>query len=661
MIPRRPLLWLTAALLFVVPTMVGSIAMWVPFLLLVSLLAKFWMEQRDRRLRSTTWKIVFAASGFAAVVATYGTATGIESGVSILVLLAALKILESHTARDFHILVMVGWVLCLCAFLMSQDFAVALCVLAAFILLTVALVQFHRRMPARHQWQAAVGTTLKLMLQALPLVLLLFFLFPRAILGLRLRGIGNAADATGFSGKLAPGSVASIATSDEIAFRVEFPDGNLPPRQQLYWRGAVLWQGDGLNWEVGPGLGSAQSVPRSTASAIRQWITVEPHAGRWLFALDRPLNAPPGAHLSPGRYISSFRPVSSIRRYEVTSAPDAGEQELHPRERNATLHLPTSASAETNALVQDWIRTNNDPRVVVHTALEFFRTSGFVYSMSPGEYSGPGALDELLFHRRSGFCEHYAAAFASLMRIAGIPARVVVGYLGGEFNRYGNYLLVRQSDAHAWCEVWLTETGWTRVDPTSVIAPERVEIGSLRQMLTESIQSQNRTRQPLASGTAAKSRIFANVRLAWDTVSYAWDSRVLSFDAEEQRELFSRFGLAKLPTAWLWPLLAGGATLLLGAYAAWYRWRTRPRADAVKELYARFCRKLAQLGATREAFEGPRDFAHRAAALLPEHGVLIERIAEHYVALRYGRVLDGNAAERFAADVRSFPRASVDS
>lgn len=502
MIPRRPLLWLAAALLFVVPTMVGNIAIWIPAVFLASLLGKFWMEQRDRRLRSTLWKIVLAVIGFGAVVATYGSPSGVEPGVSVLVLLGSLKILESHTARDFHVLVMIGWILCLCAFLMSQDFPVALCVLAAFVLLVAALVQFHRRTSTRARTLGPLGIALKLLAQALPLIVVLFFLFPRATVGLRLR-IGQGADTVGFSGQLSPGTVAQIAASDDPAFRVEFPDGNMPAREQMYWRGAVLWQGDGLNWEAGPGLGNAEAARRAPPNAVRQWITVEPHAGRWLFALDRPLEAPPGARIAPGRYISSVRPVSSIRRYEVTSAPRAGELNLHPRERTIALRPPSVISAETQALVARWPSANDNPRAVVDAALEFFHTHRFIYSMSPGRYSGRDALDELLFRRRSGFCEHYAGAFATLMRIAGVPARVVVGYLGGQFNRYGNYLLVRQSDAHAWCEVWLPESGWTRVDPTSVIAPERVSIGSLRQMLTQSIQSQTNARQAVVDDASA--------------------------------------------------------------------------------------------------------------------------------------------------------------
>jgi transglutaminase-like putative cysteine protease len=645
-------------LLFVVPTMVVSIPIWIPAIFLAALLVKFWLEQRGRRLRSTGWKIVLAVVGFGAVLATYGSPIGLEPGVSILVLLASLKILESHTARDFHVLVMIGWVLCLCALLMSQDLAVALCVLAAFVLLVAALVEFHRRSAAGARRAAPLGIALKLLVQALPLIIVFFFLFPRASVGLRLRVLASGSDSVGFSGELSPGSVAAVAGSDDIAFRVEFPDGHMPARNEMYWRGAVLWQGDGLNWEVGPGIGNGQPAKRTHAGAVRQWITVEPHSGRWLFALDRPLDAPPGSHLVPGRYISSFRPVSSVRRYEVTSASDGGEDNLHPRERAAALRPPSVVGPQMNALVASWTAADNDPRALVNAALEFFRTNAFVYSMAPGPYAGPDALDELLFRRRTGFCEHYAAAFATLMRVAGVPARVVVGYLGGEFNRYGNYLLVRQSDAHAWCEVWLPDSGWTRVDPTSVIAPERVDVGSLRQMSTQSIQSQSNTRERLttAPSTAAGGAL-ANVRLAWDTVTYTWDSRVLSFDDEGQREFFADHGLADLPNVSYLLALVGFAAIWLAVFACWYRWRTRAERDPAKAWYERFCRKAAQLGATRTPTEGPVDFARRAGLLLPHHASRIQQIAQQYVALRYANEAGAERIRSFAAAVQAFARA----
>lgn len=656
-IPRRSLLWLSAAFLCLVPTFMGNITGWAPLVFLCSLLAKFWMERTDRRLRSLPLKILLALAVIGAVFMSYGSPREVEFGVTLLVGLTSLKILESQTAKDFHVLIMLGWVLSLCAFLLSQTFAVALAILGAFMLLVAALVQFHRRSaPGGPVWPPLL-TTINLCAQALPIVLLLFFLFPRGSGAMRLRFLGTPKDSVGFSGQLSPGTVAAVASSDDVAFRAEFPDGNMPPRQDQYWRGAVLWQGDGLNWDGGSPLDRVRPNEHRAGVPIRQRITIEPHAGRWLFALDRPLTAPPEATLEPGRYLQSERPVSAIRRYETLSASQAGEQSLHPRERTASLRPPSVVSPAVHALVQTWIGAQGDSRATVAAALKFFRTQGFVYSLSPGQYVGPNALDDLLFRGKAGFCEHYAAAFATLMRVAGIPSRVVVGYLGGQFNQYGDYLLVRQSDAHAWCEVWLPESGWTRVDPTSVIAPERLNLGSLRDMQTTSVRNE----QAPEHGTQTSNKlpaggVLSEARLAWDTVNYAWDSRVLSFDLDGQQEFLASIGLERIPGLSKLLMLVAAATLLLGGYAAFVWHKSRAEPDVVKQLYIAFCGKAARLGAAKPATEGPADFALRAAHLLPHHAERIHRIASNYIALRYSLHPQPATMRRFAAEVRAFGR-----
>jgi protein-glutamine gamma-glutamyltransferase len=653
-IPRRPLLWLAAALLCLVPTMLSSLAIWVPLVFLAALLAKFWMEKKDRRLRSLLWKIVLAILGLGAVIATYGSPTGIEPGVSLLVILASLKILEAHTARDFHVLVMIGWVLCLSGFILSQEFAVALCILTAFVLLVTALVQFHRGPASGKIVRAPLITAAKILAQALPLVIILFLLFPRGTGGLRLQLPGGPADSTGFSGKLSPGTVASIATSEELAFRAEFPDGNMPSRSSLYWRGAVLSEGGGLQWEAGYGMGKAQPGIPPTGESIRQRITLEPHSGRWLFALDRPLAAPVGATLAPGRYLHTPRPNANMRRYEVVSASNATEDELRPRERTAFLLLPTSISPEVHQLAQSWATRSSDPRSVVKAALEYFRTEGFVYSVSPGPYEGDTALDDFLFRRKVGFCEHYAGTFATLMRAAGIPSRVVVGYLGGQFNQFGNYLLVRQSEAHAWCEVWIPETGWERVDPTSVIAPERLSLGSLREMRAVATQVAASGDDASTGRTGNALRFLDNARLAWDTLSFAWDTQVLSFDLDAQREFFAQLRI----DGWsggsylLW--IAAIAGFLLAVYASWFRWRARPRPDPLRALYEQFCLKAGRLGAPRLTSEGPANYAIRAAKLIPQQAERIQRITANYIALRYSPRATSQLLDNLAAEVRAF-------
>jgi hypothetical protein len=415
-IPRKPFLWLATALLFTVPPMFGNLAVWVPVLFLFALAAKFWMEPKGYRLRSAAGKFALATVGLIAISVSYGSIEGIEPGVSLIVVLMSLKILEAHTAREFQVMVMVAWLLCLCGFFLSQDFITALCLLTAFALLVVALIQFHGgpssalRPPDR--------TAIKLLAQALPLIALLFVFFPRITTGFRFQMAPPRFSAAGFSDRLSPGSVTFLANSSEIAFRAEFPDGRIPPPSAMYWRGIVMQQALApLEWRAPD---TNLSIPRNSrplpqGDSVRQWITVEPHGGRWLFALDRPAEPPLGIALAPGNYLWSPQPIRKPRRYEVRSFSAVTEKQIGDRERKKLLQIPGNISPAVHALAQSWRTGDANPRDIVKNGLQFFRTQGFRYSLSPGEYKN-NDLEDFLFRRKLGFCEHYAASFATLMR-----------------------------------------------------------------------------------------------------------------------------------------------------------------------------------------------------------------------------------------------------
>src|ERR1041385_6607175 len=248
-IPRRPLLWMAAALLFTLPPFFDSLAVWVPWLFLLSLALKFWMEPRGYRLRSIVLKLLLVGTAVTTAFISYGSVRGVEAGISLLVVLMSLKILEAHTAREFRVMVLIGWVLCLCGFFLSQDLATALCLLMAFALLVVALIQFHRGASPGEIWPP-VATTCKLLLQALPLVVLFFLLFPRINTGFRFELRPFRSANTGFSDRLSPGSIAALANSSEIAFRAEFPGSSNRPAGPMYWRGVVMWRCNGMEWRA---------------------------------------------------------------------------------------------------------------------------------------------------------------------------------------------------------------------------------------------------------------------------------------------------------------------------------------------------------------------------------------------------------------------------
>jgi len=615
---------------------------------------KFWMEPRGYRLRFATLKLMLAAIGLFAIFASYGTLKGVEPGISLLVVLVSLKVLEAHTAREFQVMVLMGWVLCLCGFFLSQDFVIALSLLTAFALLLVALIQFYRGSSPGAFWPP-LATTFKILVQAAPLVVLLFVLFPRINTGLRVDFRANRLASSGFSDRLSPGSIAALANSSEIAFRAEFPGSTATPPGSMYWRGAVMWHCDGLEWRA-PYVPvsvsrSARQLPRG--NTIRQRITLAPHGARWMFALDRPFEIPPGAILARGDYLCSIQTIRKARRYEVVSAVGAVGKELTPGERREALELPPSISPAVRDLTQSWTTQNSNPRAIVNSALQFFQTQGFRYSLTPGEYKS-NDLEQFLFRRRVGFCEHYAASFATLMRLAGVPARVVVGYLGGEYNDLGHFFLVRQADTHAWCEVWLPDSGWTRVDPTTAVAPGRASLDFTSFLETRGVSGQMQSPRSAFFTQLARSALFTNARLALETLSYEWDTRVLAFDADVQEVLLDSMGLANRGPFVLIVEILIVAIALLVIYFGWMQLRTRSRADQVKALYERFCRKAARLGVRRDPWEGPADFSRRAALLLPDQSERIRQILNIYIALRYAPESAGGALDRFVKEVRAF-------
>src|SRR5438094_4183860 len=295
----------------------------------------------------------------------YNSLKGIEPAVSLLVVLISLKVLEAHTAREFQVMVLMGWVICLCGFFLSQDFAAALCLLSAFALLLVALIQFHRTASPGALWPP-LRTACKLLAQAAPLIVLLFVLFPRIGTGFRFEFRDLRAAGTGFSDRLSPGSIASLANSSDIAFRAEFPGSNTRPTGPMYWRGAVMWHCDGMEWRGPYAPASISRAPNQSPSGntIRQRITLAPHGARWMFALDRPFESTPGAILARGDYLWSVQTIRKARRYEVVSSLGAAGKDLTPGERREALEVPPSISPAVRELAQSWTTQTPHPRAI---------------------------------------------------------------------------------------------------------------------------------------------------------------------------------------------------------------------------------------------------------------------------------------------------------
>ncbi len=352
---------------------------------------------------------------------------------------------------------------------------------------------------------------------------------------------------------------------------------------------------------------------RSTylGTPYRYQVALEPSHRRWWLALDTPL-ASPDAHvlLTYDYQLLAEERVNEPVTYESVSYTHTGTSlPLDAAARHEDTALPPDANPRTRALAQSLRARAADDADFVHAVLEHLAHGGFVYSLTP-ERLGANAVDEFLFDTREGFCGHYASAFVTLMRAAGVPARVVTGYLGGEWNPIGRYLVVRQADAHAWAEVWLAGRGWTRVDPTAVVEPERLRRGIL-DLMPGALSTPERLLH--------RSPWLTQLLQRWDAANNWWSERVVKFDYAAQLDLLGRLGIRTPDARYLgWAFMLALCGWL--AIIAWHigRQARRGAPDPLARAYLSLCRKLARAGAAREAHQGPLSFAADVSARRPD-------------------------------------------
>ncbi|MBT8063106.1 MAG: DUF3488 and transglutaminase-like domain-containing protein, partial [Gammaproteobacteria bacterium] len=427
------------------------------------------------RLPPRWLRIVLAIAMVIGVYASYREINGLDAGSALVVGMLGMKLMETRHARDMLVTVLISYFLLVVNFLYTQGIVALIYSIPAVWLITLALLQVsgsRRPLPLA----SATRFTGTVLLQALPLMLLLFVLFPRVpgpLWGLPARG-----DAvSGLDDEMSPGTITRLSLSDEVAFTVRF-NGTPPAQDQLYWRGPVLHRFDGRTWRRGWRNYENESGYRYEGEPWRYEVTLEPHNRHWLFALDVPAELPGRTRLAYDFQLLSRRPVTTLRRYAVLSFP---EHELDPEPGRHLLRyeraLPDNRNPRTLAFAETLRARAQTADEIIGLALVHFRQQPFVYTLEPLPLEGTHPVDRFLFDTREGFCEHYASAFTTLMRAAGLPARVVTGYLGGERNPLTGHVTVRQSDAHAWSEVWLAGQGWQRVDPTAAVAPWRIRTG----------------------------------------------------------------------------------------------------------------------------------------------------------------------------------------
>ena len=645
-------LWVTAVLLL---ALVPHVARF-PLLLDVGfVLACLWryLGAQDRlplpdREHRVLWlaKQLLAIGAFVTIYIAYRGKLGRDSGVELLAALLGLKLLEMRSPRDYYVVTFLCYFLVVTNFFYSQTIPTALYMLGVVVATTMVLIQYNTPPAYRHAG-AMLRLSTSMIVQAVPVMLVAFLLFPR--LPAPLWGLPeDAFDAvTGLSDTMTVGEITRLGLSNDIAFRVQF-HGPEPRARSRYWRGPVLWHSDGRTWQVG-------AFPDRPAPVEHQGqryfytVTLEPHRKRWLLGLDVVTGRDKDIIQTADYALKSAQPVRTRLRYDLESTLDYPMLELSAAERSAALALPAGFHPRARALAEAWRKQSPAAGDIIARALGFFRAGKFYYSLTPPTLPGD-TVDDFLFITHEGFCEHFASSFVILMRAAGIPARVVTGYQGGEYNAVGDYMVVRQRDAHAWAEVYLHERGWVRIDPTAAVAPERVSLG-FADASPRGTPNRGFGREGLSG------RFWTQLRDAVDAATYGWNQWVLGYTTQQQRSLFDTLGFEDIDYGTLVIALTIALALMTTALAM-LLWRTsRALRDPVSAAYEAFCAKLARIGLARGATEAPLAYAERVVRMRGDLANEVRAITKLYGHLRYGRAqVDAKTLRAQVARFKPRPR-----
>jgi len=597
-------------------------------------------------------RIVATAMAVTVLVVTYGGLMGRSAAVSMLVLMLSLKLLETFRIRDARVVASLSLFLCGTQFLFSQGIPM-IAYLAACMLSTLIAFMYLQRCEAfevlgkipetNRKLLTELGFGAGLMALALPVGLALFLLFPRW--GSPLWGLPeDALDArSGLSDSMTPGSIQSLFMDDSPAFRAKF-EGAMPGNSDLYWRGPVFWDFDGSTWQVSYLSRNllADNKPDQNNAPFRYEVQMEPTEQKWLFALDYPALVPAKTKMTIDYQLIASRPITELHNYVMASDPNFQDSPaLRQTLLRASLGLPEGFNPRTAEMMSAWRSEASNDSEIIRRALAYFNQQEFHYTLNPPLLSRH-TVDEFLFDTREGFCEHYASAFTIMMRMAGIPARVVTGYQGGYFNSIGSYVLVRQSDAHAWSEVWVRGSGWTRIDPTASVAPERVEQGA--------VESLDQRRYLLDF------QWLRNARNTIDLFQRGWNNWVIAFGADRQSRLFSIFGWeflgpAKLVLAMIAVILVVGAIIYM-LVPLLLKFRSSRNPDPLVRLWKQFIRKLNKAGFVSQPSMAAMELGANAAGQLRYKEDVILRITELYTACRYSR--DSGSQEELSDLIKRF-------
>jgi protein-glutamine gamma-glutamyltransferase len=613
--------WLLASLALILAIHAPNLPIWVTIVCAAFIAWRYFAIQNPL-LMPNRWFLAMLSIciGFGILINFHSF--GRDASLSLLVLMTVLKLLETRVLRDYMLTIMLAYFLISNLFLFNQSLLTFTLSVPPLILLTATLINISLKTP--HNWQFLAKLAGKLLLQSVPVMLILFVLFPR-IPG-PLWGIPQDAYSgmSGLGDNLKFGEISNLTKNSSVAFRVQFKD-NLPANNQLYWRGPVLWHQNKNEWLMpSKKIGLRNEALATEGVPIDYTITLEPHNRTWLLLLDMPTLAPTGTSFTHDYSAVSNEPVRTRIRYSASSHSTykLGEV-LGERELTLSLQLTEGENPKTFALAKTW--QNLNPELKINQALQMFRQQNFIYTLRP-PLLRDNPIDAFLFNTRKGFCEHYATSFVYLMRAAGVPARIVTGYQGGELNPNGNYLIVRQSDAHAWAEVWLENKGWVRIDPTAAVAPERVEQG-----ISEALRDSDELPLLARNSFPLLKKAFLN----FDSINNGWNQWVLGYDDKKQMEFLNNLTGKKLGLSDLVFGMMGAIVLVMLATCYFLFRQMKAKLSPAQVAYQQYLKKLKRANCQPNIGEGALDFAARAAQQLPSQQQSILQIAASYNALQY--------------------------
>lgn len=651
--------WVLIAQLFVILPHAAYLPLWLIGFAIITIIAQLpsikakFKLTRLKRLYQVMQMLGFLL-GLAGLSLTYGAAFGLDMGVGFLVLCLVSKLWELYKRRDAYVVLNLSLFVIAGLFLLDQGLVTTLQAVAATIIVLLAFITLND--DSNTSGDGRMRTLGVLGVSALPLLVVLFLFFPR-LPPLWSVQLSSSQATTGVSDSMSPGDIASLSQSTELAFRVEFTQAR-PAQSELYWRGLVFSDFDGVTWRPNrrvqqqwqPGRQPPNWLARSLATATTKTepksyeITLEPTQQQWLFGLDYPLPQNKDTRLTSDFTLIKEEPVSEQLRYEVLRyAPMQIDPILDEVSRAANLTLPSAGNLQTQNLAKQlFAQSGSDPERYIQAIQRWINQTEFRYTLSPPPLD-EDRIDSFLFETKAGFCEHYSSSFTFMMRAVGIPARVVAGYQGGEMSRGGNVWEVRQMDAHAWSEVWLEGQGWVRVDPTAFVAPERVEQGM-------DALTQSRGASLFGEGAAAQVsyqqyQMLQALRRLSDQASYYWQKDIVGYDQDKQAgSLLKWFNIRSISEQIAWLAASAITVISLLVFMIWYRRRKQwhPADRPLIKLSSKVAKNDRAL--SRHDNEGALAWLKRLENSQAHglNGEGLQEVSRHYRQLRYGRLSDAD-------------------